>query len=76
MFLLKTATPVVRQNLRFNLHKVAAHIANQGRFPLSSDEVTLKEAAYLIGTHAHYSWLTKRAALDGIVNAVRLGQDL
>jgi len=74
MFLITKASPHTRQVLSGALHKVAAVMANRGPFPINRNEVTLKEAAYLIGTQAHYNWLTKRATLEGIINTVRLNQ--
>lgn len=56
-----------RQQLRSNMHKVAAVMANQSEFPIGRDEITIKEAAYLIGANFWKHYLEKRAMLDGIM---------
>lgn len=61
-----------RSNLRGQLHKVAAVMARLDGTPIARDEVTIKEAAYLIGVRFFKTYLEKRAMFDGILNVMRL----
>jgi len=61
-----------RSNLRGNLHKVAAAMAKNDGVNFTRDEVTIKEAAYLIGTGFWKNYLTKRALFDGLMHLQRL----
>ena len=72
--LIRLLTKTARQNLRTNLHKVAAAMEKQAghTLPNGSDEITLKTAAYLIGMKAFKIRREKQAMLDGIMNLARL----
>ena len=65
-------TPQAQLQLRTNMRKVAAVMAKADGVPLSTDEVTLKEAGYIMGFRFWKHYLEKRAMLDGIVNTMRL----
>ena len=71
MFMVKTASPDVRHILSTQMHKVAARMAP---FPIARDEITIKEAAQLVGTQMFHNWLTKRAMVQGIINTVRISR--
>lgn len=72
MSIMNRMSDTARQNLRGQLHKVAAVMARQDGTPIARDEVTIKEAAYLIGTRFWKNYLEKRAMLEGILNVMRL----
>lgn len=61
--------------MRGNLHKIVAHVATQDGIPLKSKEVTVKEAAYLVGVRFWKNYLEKRAMLDGIMNVAHIALD-
>lgn len=63
-----------RSNLRGNLHKVAAVMAAKDGTPIARDEVTMKEAAYLVGVRFFRNYLEKRAMFDGIMNIAQLSR--
>lgn len=62
-----------RAKLRGNLHKVAAVMARQEGTPVARDEITIKEAAYLIGLRMYRNRMEKRAMLSGIMSVRQLG---
>lgn len=62
-----------RAKLRGNLHKVAAVMARQEGTPVARDEITAKEAAYLIGLRMYRNMMEKRAILSGIMSVRQLG---
>jgi hypothetical protein len=64
----------VRANLRGNMHKVAAVMAKKQGLPLMRDEITIKEASYLLGVQFYRNYLEKKAMLDGILNVMRVTQ--
>ena len=72
MRIVQAMSETARTNLRGQMHKVAAVMARNQGLPITRDEVTLKEAAQLIGTQAMRIYLEKRAMLEGIVNVMRL----
>lgn len=72
MSIMNLMSDTARQNLRGQLHKVAAVMARQGGTPIARDEVTIKEAAYLIGARFWRNYLEKRAMFEGILNVMRL----
>ena len=67
-------TKTAQDNLRTNLHKVAAALEQQKghALPDGATEITLKTAAYLIGMKAFKIRREKQAMLDGIMNLARL----
>jgi len=71
---IKALNPNVRANLRGNMHKVAAVMAKKQGLPLMRDEVTIKEAAYLLGVQFFQNYLEKQAMLDGILYATKITQ--
>jgi hypothetical protein len=71
--LFKALQPRVRSNLRGNMHKVAAVMARGEGIPLTRDEVTIKEAALILGIKFHRQYLEKAAMLDGLMCLKRLG---
>jgi hypothetical protein len=71
---IKALNPTVRANLRGNMHKVAAVMARKQGLPLMRDEVTIKEAAYLLGVQFYKNYLEKQAMLDGIMHVMKLTQ--
>lgn len=72
MSILQAMSNTARTNLRTRMHKVAAVMAAQDGTPLANDEVTIKEAAYLIGRRFWLNRLEKRAMLDGIMSLRQL----
>lgn len=72
MSVLNLLSNTARDNLRGQLHKVAAVMARQDGTPIARDEVTIKEAAYLVGVRFWKNYLEKRAMFDGILNVMRL----
>jgi hypothetical protein len=72
MHIIEAMSEQARANLRGNLHKVAAVMARQEGHQLPSDTITIKEAAYLVGTGFWRRWLEKRAMLDGLISLRRL----
>jgi len=73
MHIINALSKTARDNLRNNMHHVAVKMAAQDGFQLAVDEVTIKEAAYLIGTRVWKTRLEKRAMLDGLLSLRRLG---
>lgn len=71
--ILHNMPPEARTKLRGNLHKVAAMMAQQQGTPIARDEVTIKEAAYLLGVRFYKKLLEKRAMLNGIMCVRKLG---
>jgi hypothetical protein len=61
-----------RSMLRGELHKVAAIVAKRDGLPCFANEVTVKEAARMVGFSFWKNYLEKRAMLDGIVNTMHL----
>lgn len=72
MNIIRAMSEHARANLRGQMHKVAAVMAKQEGMPIARDEVTIKEAAYLIGYHFWKHHLEKRAMLDGICHVMRM----
>lgn len=72
MNIIRTMSEQARTNLRRGLHKVAAVMARQEGHNLQRDEVTIKEAAYLIGADFWKHWLEKRALFDGLMSVRQL----
>ncbi len=74
MRLTQMLSKTAQDNLRGNMHKVAARMAQQQglALPDGSQELTLKTAAYLIGLRAFKLRREKQAMLDGIMNIARL----
>lgn len=70
----KLLTKTAQTNLRRNMHKVAAHMAQQQglALPDGAQEITLKTAAYLIGMQAFKLRREKQAMLDGIMNLAQM----
>ncbi len=64
----------VRANLRGNMHKVAAVMAKNQGLPLMRDEITIKEASYLLGVQFYKNYLEKKAMFDGILNMMHVTQ--
>ena len=64
----------IRDNLRTQMHKVAAILAHVDGNPLPAGEteITLKTAAYLLGTRIYRHKREKQAMLEGIINVARL----
>lgn len=73
MFIIQAMSEHARSNLRGQLHKVAATMAKNDGMPLARDEVTIKEAAYLLGYQFYKNYLEKKAMLDGICHVMRMG---
>jgi hypothetical protein len=71
--LLNNMPEETRAKLRGNLHKVAATMVKQRGTPLARDEITVKEAAYLIGRQMFLNRLEKQAMLNGIMCVRQLG---
>jgi len=63
-----------RTNLKYNMHKVAAVMTKNQGIPLARDEITIKEAAYLMGFHMWKHRLEKRAMLEGLICARQLAR--
>lgn len=74
MNIIRAMSQHARQNLRGNLHKVAAAMATHDGTPIMRDEVTMKEAAYLVGVRFWKNYLEKRAMFDGIMNIAHLSR--
>jgi hypothetical protein len=74
MEIIKALPENIRANLRGNMHKVAAVMARNQGLPLMRDEVTIKEASYLLGVQFYKNYLEKKAMLDGIMHVMRLTQ--
>lgn len=74
MFIIQAMSEHTRDNLRGQLHKVAAVMAKNDGTPLARDEVTLKEASYLLGVQFFKNYLEKQAMFDGILNVMRLSR--
>ena len=74
MFIIDALPEQTRDNLRGQLHKVAAVMAKNDGIPLANSEVTIKEAAYLVGTQFFKNYLEKQAMIDGILNVMRLSR--
>lgn len=72
MKLIQAMSDQTRSNLRGQLHKVAAVMATKDGTPLATDEVTVKEAAYLLGRRFWLNKLEKRAMFDGIMSVRQL----
>jgi len=72
MNILQRMNETARTNLRTRMHKVAALMATQDGTPLANDEVTVKEAAYLVGRRFWLHRLEKRAMLDGMLSLRQL----
>jgi hypothetical protein len=72
MSILQRMSDTARTNLRTRMHKVAAVMAAQDGTPLANDEVTIKEAAYLLGRRFWLHRLEKRAMFDGILSLRQL----
>lgn len=71
----KLVNPQTRRTLATQMHKVAAHVAQQDaalRLPENAQELTLKTAAYLIGVQAYRARREKQAMLDGAMNILKL----
>ena len=71
--LFRALQPRVRSNLRGGMHKVAAVMARAEGIPITRDEVTIKEAALILGIKFHQQYLEKAAMLDGLMCLKRLG---
>jgi hypothetical protein len=63
-----------RQQLQHGMHKVAAVMVQKEGVPLSCDEITLKEASFVLGFKFWKQYLEKRAVLDGIMSTMRLSR--
>ena len=72
MNVIRNMSEQARANLRNNLHKVAAVKAQQEGVTLARDQVTIKEAVYLLGVDLWRSWLEKRAMLEGLTSLRQL----
>jgi hypothetical protein len=72
MYILHALPEQARQNLRCNMHKVAAVLIRKAGIPIQRDEVTIKEAAFAIGFQFYKNYLEKRAMLDGIMSIAQL----
>lgn len=72
MNIIRNMSDQARTNLRCNLHKVATVMARQDGHALVNDDLTVKEAAYLVGVGFWRNWLEKRAMLDGALSLRRL----
>ncbi|MGD9209176.1 MAG: hypothetical protein PVI90_00295 [Desulfobacteraceae bacterium] len=72
MHIINAISERARNNLRGQLHKVAAIMTKNEGVPISRDEITIKEASYLMGYHFWKNYLEKRAMLDGICHIMRL----
>ncbi len=72
MNIIQAMSEHARGNLRGQLHKVAAVMAQKDGTPIARDEVTIKEAAYLLGYRFWKNYLEKRAMLDGICHVMRM----
>ena len=74
MNIIRALSDKSRQNLRYNMHKVAAIMNAQEGFPVARDEITIKEAAYIVGARYYKHYLEKKAMLDGILNVMKLAR--
>jgi len=74
MKIIEAMSEHARSNLRGQLHKVAAVMAKNDGLPIVRDEVTIKEAAFLLGYSFWKNYLEKRAMLDGIAHVMRLSR--
>jgi hypothetical protein len=72
MQIIRNMSEQARANLRRNLHKVAAVMARHEGHALLRDNITIKEASYLLGVRFWRNWLEKRAVLDGVMSVRRL----
>ena len=70
--MLRALSPRVRANLRGGLHKVAAVVARQDGIPLTRNEVSIKEAALILGIKFQRQRLDKAAMLNGVMCIKRL----
>lgn len=61
-----------RDVLSTQMHKVAAVMAHRQGLPLTRDEITIKEAAQLVGFQFFKNYLEKRAMFDGILHVMKL----
>lgn len=68
MNIIRNMSEHARTNLRQNMHKVAAVMAQQSGVKLARDQVTIKEAVYLLGVDFWRNWLEKRAMLEGLTS--------
>jgi hypothetical protein len=69
MMIIHALSPEVREQLRGNMHKVAAIMANEPR-----GELTIKEAVYRLGTRIFQSYLEKKAIFEGLVSLAQLAR--
>lgn len=74
MNIIQAMSKHARNNLCGQLHKVAAVMAKNEGLPISRDEITIKEASYLLGYRFWKNYLEKRAMLDGLCHLTRLGK--
>lgn len=72
MNIIRNMSEHARANLRNNLHKVAAIKAQQDGIKLARDQVTIKEAVYLLGVDLWRNWLEKRAMFEGLASLRQL----
>jgi len=72
MNLINCMSEHARANLRQNLHKVGAVMAQHDGHALARDEITIKEAVYLVGTDFWKQWLEKRALFEGLASLQQL----
>jgi hypothetical protein len=72
MNIIRNMSEHARANLRNNLHKVAAVKAQQEGVNLARDQITIKEAVYLLGVDLWRSWLEKRAMFEGLTSLRQL----
>lgn len=71
--IIQTLPENTRNNLRNQMHKVAACLTKQEGFSLARDEITIKEASFLLGQRFWKHYLEKRAMFDGITHVMRIG---
>jgi len=72
MNIIRNMSEHARANLRDNLHKVAAVKAQQEGVNLARDQITIKEAVYLLGVDLWRNWLEKRAMFEGLTSLRQL----
>ena len=72
MNIIRNMSEHARNNLRNNLHKVAAVKAQREGVNLARDRITIKEAVYLVGVDFWRNWLEKRAMFEGLTSLHQL----
>lgn len=74
MSLLNCLSPEIKNALRTRMHKVAALMTAKDGIPIARDEITIKEAAYILGVRYWKHRMEKRALFDGLMSLRQLGR--